>query len=210
MDILTFISSLIRDTATPAAALVALWIILSKTPKLSRLIKTIKFKDVEVNLREELEKAKDEAEILKSKTTANERAPETKQVSQFDEKIIKLANIDPKAAIFEIWKQLENSIIKLMQHNGLIRFTRPDKLIRWLGNQGKISASQVELFLRLKRIRNEVVHAFPDDPPNISMADVLEYKDLSSLLIDTLESIRSEDGYLDYPIPPAPTENVGP
>ncbi|NDY57291.1 hypothetical protein G3N56_11115 [Desulfovibrio sulfodismutans] len=210
MDTLTFISSIIRDVSTPAAALIALWILLSKMPHLARFIKTIKFKDIEVNLREEIAKAKDEAEILKSITSAENGPQETTKVSAFDEKIIKLANIDPKAAIFEIWKQLENSILKLMQHNGLIRFTRPDKFIRWLGSHEIISGSQVDLFLRLKKIRNEAVHAYPVDSPDISISDVLEYKELVALLIQTLESIQNKNEYLDYPIPPAPPENVGP
>lgn len=210
MDALTFIASIIRDVSTPAAALIALWIIFSRMPKLSKFINTIKFKDIEVNLRGEIEKAKDEAVILTSISPVKNESLTTEHVSEFDIKIIKLANIDPKTAIFEIWKHLESSIIRLMQHNGLIRFTRPDKFIRWLENHGKIAGSQVDLFLRLRRIRNEVVHALPDDPPNISISDVLEYKDLADLLIQTLESIQNEEGYLDYPIPPAPPDHSGP
>jgi hypothetical protein len=209
MDVLTFISSIIRDLSTPISALIALCILLGKAPALSKLFKSIKFKDIELNLREELEKAKNEALSIQSEETPESGTLQTEPVSEFDKKIIQLANIDPKAAIFELWKQLESSVIKLIQHNGLIRFTRPDKFIRWLGSQGKISDNEVDLFLRLKTIRNQVVHASMDDNPKITMLDVLEFKDLASLFIKRLESIKNEDGYLNYPIPPEPLENMG-
>lgn len=201
MDGLTFISSIIRDIATPVSALVALYFLLGKAPALSKVFKSIKFKDIELTLREEFEKAKEEAVSIQSNQAPEKADNKESPVSEFDQKIIQLANIDPKVAIFELWKRLENSVVKLIQHNGLMRFARPDKFVRWLGSQGKISSNEVELFLRLKNIRNQVVHAFPDDPPSITMADVLEYKDLVALFIKSLESIREEDGYLDYPVP---------
>lgn len=208
MDILAFISSLVHDLASPVAAIVGLIILLNNAPKIAKHIKSFRIKDIEVSLRENFEKAKTTADEILLALPGSPALIEDRNLSTEDKKIIELSKIDPEAAIFELWKQLEHALIRLIQHNGLVRFTRPDLFVIWLGKEKKISPNDVELFTRLRDIRNEVVRAWPDGPPKISLAGVLQYKDHVALLTQQLEAIKEEDLYLSYPIPALTHEQI--
>lgn len=203
MDIFSFISSLVEHLATPVAALVAFKILLNRAPQIARFVKSVRYKDVEINLRDEFEKAKEAAETIelsRPHTVAMINDANRLKIAQKD-KILRLAEIDTGVAIAEIWKKIEENIIGLMQHNGLMRFTRPDKLISWLASKDKISAAELELFHRLRQIRNAAVHG-GSNIPKMSLAEVIEFKEFADLFIERLERIRAEPGYLGYPIPP--------
>lgn len=200
MDTLSFISSLVEHLATPVTALIALKILLKRAPQISQFVKSIRYKDIEINLRDEFEKAKEAAGSIELSSPEGAILNTARLGFQENDKILQLAEIDPGIAIAEIWKNIEGTIIKLMQHNGLMRFTRPEKLIEWLESKNKVSQTEVELFLRLRKIRNAAVHSGPSTP-QISLAEVMEFKEFANVLIDRIEKIRMDPGYLDYPVP---------
>jgi len=210
MDILSFIANLVEHLATPVAALVALKILLSRAPQIGRFVKSVRYKDVEINLRDDFEKAKESAAAIElSKLQGDHNINSAPRLSmERNDKILQLASIDAGVAISEVWRQVEATVIQLMQHNGLMRFTRPDKLISWLASKDKISSAEVELFHRLRKIRNSVVHG-GTDTPKISLAEVIEFKEFADLFIDRIEMIRAEPGYLDYPVPPTRSGEMG-
>lgn len=210
MDILSFISSLVEHLVTPVAALVALKILLSSAPQIGRFVKSVRYKDIEIDLRDDFEKAKEAAETieLSKPQTENAISDATRLDIERKNKILQLADIDTGIAIAEVWRLVETKIINLMQHNGLMRYTRPDKLISWLASKAKISSAELELFLRLRKIRNVAVHGGANIP-KISLAEVIEFKEFADLFIDRIEKMIAEPGYLDYPIPPTRPGEMG-
>jgi hypothetical protein len=192
LDWLTFISNLIRDVAWPLVTLLALLVLLRRGPSIVRFVKAIKYKDFEVTMREDFIEARAEVERVKV-----EIAPNLMVSINPKDKVLQLAEIDPALAVIEIWKKLEAALIKLIQHHGLMRFTTPDRMVVHLGKLGKLSKSEVNLFRKLREIRNESVHAH--DKSRLTLAEVIEFKDFVDVLIQKFEKMMSEAGYIDIP-----------
>lgn len=205
MDTLTFISSLVRDLSTPISAIIILCIIVRKAPALTRYIKSIKYKDVTLDLKEYLELASNDANVIKINSNKN-IISESIDDKQYHNKIVELAKIDPNIAIYQLWKEVEISVIRLIQYNGLVRFTRPEIFVNWLCNEGKITKADQDLFFRLKSIRDRIDNTYADDVEKMTTSQVLLYNDLATLLIRRLEMLRDGEDFLDYPLPP-PTES---
>lgn len=161
-------------------------------PRLSQLVKSIRYKDTELTLRENLTAAREDATQIKLEGGA------TRGLNLVvTDKIFRLAAIDPAVAIIEIWKKLEAQLISLIQHNGLMRFATPAKFMERLAQLGKLSSSDLSLFRKPTEIRNESVHGYPGSSPTV--AEVVEFKDFVELLIEKLEKIKEEPGYIDVP-----------
>lgn len=202
MDVLTFISNLVSHLALPVTAIIALRMLLNRAHQIARFVKSVRYKDVEINLRDKFENAKAAVVTIESSKPSPEKL--TRRTTEFkaleNDKILHLAQIDSGVAISEIWKNVESTIIKLMQHNGLMRFTRPEMLVAWLESQGKLGSAEVQLFRKLREIRNTAVHGGSEVHP-ISLAEVVEFKEFSDVFIERIEEIRNESNYLNFPIP---------
>lgn len=191
MDSRTFIAALVGHLAWPIVTLALVSIALLKLPKLARFIKAIRFKDFEVTIREDFALARVEAERL---TVEQKNAAE---LSPTEEKVLRLAELDPSIAIIEVWRRLEQAIVRLIQHNGMMRFTTPARFMEYLASLGKLSDGDLMLFRKLRDIRNISVHAH--DRNMLSKGEVLEFSTFVALLTEKLEQIRQEPGYIDVP-----------
>ena len=188
MSALQFLATIVQALAWPALALFCFLFVVNRSSNLVRFVKSIRYGDIEITLQD----ARREVELLKSQRGVAS-APDLEP----DDKILRLAEIDPSVAIVEVWKKLEAKITQLIQHNGLIRFTNPDLFIRHLYKLEKISANELELFQRLRKIRNESVHARQRNAPTV--AEVIEYRDFVEAFCTRLDQIRKEPGYIDIP-----------
>lgn len=148
-----FIAALVGHLAWPVTTLIVLATILLRLRWLTGFIKGVKYKDLEVSMRDEFTEVRVLAESLEA-----ERGPATLPNAQPD-KIARLVEIDPSIAIIEIWRRLEQEIIKLIQHNGFMRFMSPVKFIEYLVKLGKLGERDLVLFRKLREIRNASVHA---------------------------------------------------
>lgn len=193
MDILTFISNLVRDLAWPTAALIGLFVAIGRGPNLVRFVKAIRYKDFEVTIRENFDEARAEAQRIQ---VAASDAPTSDLV--LPDKVLRLAEIDPALAVVDVWKKLEAEIIKLIQHNGMMRFTNAEKFVEELGRFGKLSKNEVQLFQKLRLIRNQSVHSHWGST-TLTLAEVVEFRDFAEILTKRLEQIRSEPGYITVP-----------
>lgn len=193
MDRLTFVASIVGHLAWPLTTLIIAAVVYFRLPKLVRFVKAIRYKDVEVTIREEFAQARSEAERL-----AIQQEPKPPSEAA-EEKALKLAEIDPSIAIIDIWRRLESEIVRLIQHNGLTRFTSPDRFMEYLVSLGKLSQGDILLYRRLRQIRNTSVHAH--NHASLSKAEVLEFSNFVELLIGKLNEIAQSPGYLPAPTP---------
>lgn len=193
MDWLTFISNLIRDLAWPAATLAAAVLIVRNATGLASFVKAIRFKDFELTIRENFIEARAEADQVRIETGAL-----TDQNTNVADKVLRLAKIDPSVALIEIWKKLERAVVSLIQHNGMMRFTSPEKFVRHLVKIGKLTQSDIALYDRLRQIRNASVHASSTFSP--TLAEVLEFNDFVEVLVRKFEEIKREPGYITVPV----------
>jgi hypothetical protein len=171
VNTLSFTASVIGSLAWPVTLLIFLVILLKNGPKLSRFVKSIRFKEFELTLRDDLEKAKNIAETIQVTLIASE---DSKERAASEDKVLALAQIDPGVAILKSWQKLEQKLTQLIQHNGLIRFTSNREFVQRLLQLNKITEADVALFDKLRSIRNTVVHAH-NDKRSMSVAEVVEY-----------------------------------
>lgn len=194
MDWLTFSSNVVDSLAWPIVSLILIYVLINKGSEISKIFKSIKYKDLEVSFRDELSKAKEISDNIKMSGRLLIR-PEGKAVDT--EEILKLADLDRSLAVFKIWQSLEAKVTQLIQHNGLVRFTNPTKFIDRLLQLGKIDNADVKLFNQLRTIRNEVVHLSPyGHEAKMTLAEVMEFKEFVDTFIARLETIRQEDDFV--------------
>ena len=195
MNLYAFIASLVSSLAWPVLVGIILLLLVRRSENLADLIhtvrkyvKTVKVGSIELTLQD----ARQDAEAI-----AVERGePLTAEVPASD-KLMQLAQLDPALAVVDIWKELEAEIIKLIQHNGMMRFTSPVHFMKVLADQKKITKSELMLYNHLRKIRNEAVHS--RDPMALTLAEVLEYRGLVSALIERFEKIMASPEYINLP-----------
>jgi hypothetical protein len=193
VDRLTFIATLVGYVAWPVTTLLLASLILPRLPKLAKFVKAVRYRDFEVTIREDFTQARSEAERL-----AIERNPISIEETS-EAKVLRLAEVDPSIAIIEVWRRLEREIVKLIQHNGLIRFTAPMKFMEHLARLGKLTQGDMLLFRKLRDIRNASVHA--PEGHSLSKGEVLEFSNFVDLLSAKLHEIKQNSGYIDLPGP---------
>lgn len=191
MEWLPPVIDLVGHIAWPATTLILFIVGLRRLPELARFIKTIRYKDIEITLRENFEAARPEAERLAIEYKGDESlTTPTEQATKFLE-------VGTSIAIIEVWLRLEREITKLIQHNGLMRFTTQLKFIEHLVKQNMLREGDLFLFRRLRNIRNSAVHA--SDENVISKAEVVEFSHFVDLLIAKLKDIKNKPGYINMP-----------
>lgn len=193
MDHATFIATLVGHLAWPLTVLVVIAVIVWRGHELAKIVRSVRYGDFEVTLQKDVAEARDAAERIRVQRRIEE--PETART----DKTRRLAEIDPSVAVIDEWRRLEHAIIRLIQHNGMMRFTTPPKFIDYLGSIGKLLSSEVALYNRLRSIRNSAVHLYFDQ--SLSTGEALEFGELVELLIGRIEEIRAEPGYITIPTP---------
>lgn len=161
---------------------VVIAILLLRVP-LSALLKTtkrVKYKDLEVEFNEEIQKISAEA------TKALPAPPDAKDVAEqrnVSIDLAELADIAPNAAVVESWRSLEaqaKALIKSRGHDLDYDVATPYKLIQNVLVRGKIIDKQSgRVFDDLRQLRNKVVHA---KEVELSPDQSKEYVELSTKL----------------------------
>lgn len=190
MDWLTFISKIMESLAWPIAVIIMVIILRLPLAQLVSLLRKLKYKGLELDFAEKLEKVETEAE----------RADLPRPVSIHPEKMIAGINADsrisirqlaitsPRAAIGEIWRQLESAISDALERKGIALPTQPRRLqtLLQLAQKKEILPPQIiPLIVDLRGLRNQAVH---EREFNLDVDQALEYIDLSERVILSLQS----------------------
>jgi hypothetical protein len=192
MDPLSFISSLVHDLVWPALAVAAFVVAYMRASHLARLIKSIRYGDLEITLHDQFSKAQVEAEAVREKLP-----PLEESLRPRDDQALNLAKIDPNVALMDTWQRLEGEITKIIQHEGYMRWVSPRKFVDHLHQLGLISHNEVTLFDTLRSIRNSVAHSIG---ASATIAQVVEYNDFIDSFVQRLQSIK--EPLKDFPLPP--------
>lgn len=175
---------------------------------IAKMVKTIRYKDFEVQIRDELEKAKEISDDIK----ADPNLPPLKDPTS-TEHVVELVKVDPGVAILRSWQRLETKISDLTLRvlgswematgSQIMRDSRtgefigrsrsPESVMKRLLQQENISSEDYELFRRLRTIRNEAVHFGSDDRRrSVTAAEAVEYDELIQTMIRRLDAIARD------------------
>lgn len=176
MDILTFISELIKAVAWPVTA-VALVVLLRKPiVELVPLLRRLKYKELELEFTQEISELKAEVAVI-----AQEKGEEAPSVSSTPSNLLNLVAFSTRAAIMEAWLEVESAAVSAASSfwgqspSDTLRNT--PKLGEYLLQCKIIDEKQLAVFNRLRQLRNKAAHA---QELNLSENDARSYVQLAS------------------------------
>jgi hypothetical protein len=151
MDWLQFFSSVISSIAWPAAVGGLAYLMRNPLANLLPLIRTLKYKDLQIDIGERLEAVKEQVGV-ESDTPAD---PPKEPPLSFKA----LAQADPRAAVLSAWIPVETELNEISEKLNLDIKRSPLLLIDALRKQGVVDSLTFETLDKLRRIRNSAVHA---------------------------------------------------
>jgi hypothetical protein len=182
MDLLTFITEITKSLVWPCLIVFILYKIrASDIQKILKLIKSVKYKDLEITFEQEVQAIELEAE-KKGLIT-----PETNKI--WGDELYTLAELHPDLAIIKAWKQVEDSIKKVFEEKlkSKIAYRIPYyKQIQLLLENDIITPDTASLIRDLSGLRNRAVHQVNHD---ISISHAQGFLELSAIVYKALKEL---------------------
>lgn len=189
MSWLEFIEKVISHVTWPGAAIAILLILRRHLSGIFVALKSLKLPGgVELELYDRFKELREQAEAAKLPI------PETAtQVDDEDRKFLRMAEDYPPAAIMQTWIELEKAIADTSAAYARPTHTatsRPRLLrdgLRDLREREVLDAATLEVIERLRRIRNDVVHAKKEA---VTPGEALEFQELAKAVTRRLQEIK--------------------
>ncbi len=170
MDILTFISNIVNSLAWPLTLVIAILILRKPLHELLPFIQKFKYKEIEIEFGEQIREVSEEL--------AENLAPtQTSLLSYSTENSVlaRLADISPRSAVLEAWRQVELAALDAankLSGNTFKNKTSTFQAIKFLEQQEKLDRSIINALRDLRGLRNQAAHA-----PELALTKetVLEY-----------------------------------
>ncbi|WP_145964094.1 hypothetical protein [Chromobacterium phragmitis] len=187
MDILTFITKLIEFTAWPIAAVALVTMLRTEIKSLLPYLKKIKAGPVEAEFEREIK------ELEAMAKAQHQLFPPPEGLTPERQLLLQLVQVNPRSAILEAWRGIEESAIRVIQNKALYvpekESHSPLAVIRVLNKENVLSAEDISLYHDLRTLKNQAAHA-QDFSPTTDAA--LSYIELASSLRRTLEVAQND------------------
>lgn len=183
MDWKAFIASTMGSLAWPVTVLAIIVLFHKEIRALFKRFKKIGAGGLQVELADEVDAARAEAEIVQS-----EQNSVAKSAAQLDSATIELARTSPAVAVLQSFKEVEGLLLA-------IRAQLPDnkphrnlnEVLGYLKGQGLISESVISLFQRLRKTTKAVSHAAED---SLTPGETFELIGQTRLLLEVLKAAQ--------------------
>lgn len=179
MDILTFITEIIKALAWPTAMIVLISLLKKPIIELVPLMKKLKYKELELEFSQEVMALKE-----KATETPILEVTKTKDLSLATSKALELVPFSTRAAIMEAWVELETAAVEvassLYSQSPTEAIRNIPKLAEYLHQVKIIDDKQLDIFQRLRQLRNKAAHA---EELHLSEEDAKAYIIMASDLI---------------------------
>ena len=177
MDWLTFCSKIAEVLAWPITLVVLVLFLRVEIKTLLSLLKRLKAGPLEAEFEREVKELRSEAEVRWPLiSTAPTVTPEK-------QKLLQLAQINPRSAILEAWQGIEFAAQRVVFDRALYVPPReamsPLAVVRALSKEQILNPEEVALYHELRALRNQAAHA-PDFSPTHESA--LNYIELAGRL----------------------------
>ena len=180
MDWLQFFSSIIGSIAWPAAVVVLACLMRNPLAKLIPLIRTLKYKDLQIDIGEQLNAVREQVDAESVvPAEASEEPP-----SSFKS----LAQENPRAAILSAWLPVEKELDELSNKNGLDRRLPPMGQLRDLYKKRVIDQLTYQTLNNLRRVRNTASHV---TSTNVDFDDAMNMAEMCQWAIGQLKHINA-------------------
>jgi len=156
MDWKQFFAAIITAIAWPSAMVIVVLSLKSPLTKLIPMVRSLKFKDLHIDLSEKLEAVKVELEA--QPTPDRPPLPYVPLPG-----VLELARIDPRASIISAWIEVERATIEMATKAGLVVSGQVITIANELHAKGYINELEFETFRSLRQVRNDAVHLTAKD-----------------------------------------------
>ncbi|MDH1696927.1 MULTISPECIES: hypothetical protein [unclassified Pseudomonas] len=181
MDWLQFISSIVASLAWPVAVITIVALLREPLGKVVPMIRSLKYKGLQIDVGRELEAAKVSAEHTDVQVECMEELEPTPVFRQ-------LASIEPRAAVLSAWSPVELALKDLSMKNGIYKLGMPVYTIHdSLHKAGILDDSLFEVISRLMRVRAQAVHIGP-----VSFDEAISTGELCEWTLAKLKSLGAE------------------
>jgi len=183
-----YVIKLVEALAWPVTIFGLVLIFRSELTRIMSRLTSFKYKDFEANFDKQLRMAEQQAEHIHLERALTEPPstdmPAPPQLTIHDQ-LIRIAEVSPRAAITEAWRNIETAAIEAAETAGveIPRRLPINHLVRELIQERIFSKEALPLFDGLRRLRNDAVHA-PEFV--IEQGEVERYVDLSLRLAHDL------------------------
>lgn len=161
-----YVVHIIDSIAWPAAVIWLGYLFRSDLRKLLGRVTSLKYKDVEASFEKELAAAEEEARKALPKkekplSLADEEPVYPPPYDERYERLLRIADESPRAALLEAWVEVEASLSEAAERNGIQNTRRisPRKVVLELINTGGYAKTLLPFFEDLRGLRNEAAHA---------------------------------------------------
>lgn len=182
MDWLTFVSKLIEVTAWPIASVLLVLLLRKEIRSLLPYVKKLKAGPVEAEFEREVEELQKETGAKAAPIPLPEGLTAERQI------LFQLVQVNPRSAILEAWRGIEEAAVRLVQEKGLYVSERDARsafaVIRAIGSASLLSPEDFALYHDLRALRNQAAHATEFAPTTDA---ALSYIGLASRLRGALE-----------------------
>jgi hypothetical protein len=186
VDLFAFIAKIVEALAWPVAAVVLVLLLRREIIGLAPYIRKLKAGPLEAEF---------EREVRELRTAMDRTASGGVSLAQPDWQVAseQLAQVNPRAAIFEAWRQTEIAAIRELQarqpnlSNEQVRSTR--EVLRLLGESGLATPEDVALLNQMRFLRNQAAHVESFQP---TYEAAMNFVQLGAHLMGRIASRRSE------------------
>jgi len=194
----TFITEIVKALVWPATILTIIALFKRPIATLLSEVGRLKWKGLEIEFEKDIKEiAKRADEVLPPQLVEVRAADEIKIsademsfiVSRAEnEKITRLAEISPPAAILEVWLDVESALREAASRHEVQVSPRTHvlSLARNLVDMGKLDQQTFEIFETLRDLRNKVVHARSTD---LTFSQAMEFGAIGSRLASKLRAL---------------------
>lgn len=152
-----YLIKILEITAWPFTACLIAFLFKSDIHSIVQRISTIKYKDVEATLSNNIHDAEKKSKNIKLKQ-------ETDSIGNYEleSRLMRILDISPKAAILEAWAEIEAEAFKRDFASGAqTKRVHPAMILEYIGENSRLSQKEKELLHELRNVRNRASH-LPD------------------------------------------------
>lgn len=167
VNALTFIAKLVEFLAWPFATVLVVLLLRKDIQRLLGLVRRLKAGPVEAEFeREVAELAKETSQALSlggpAMSSSVASSTEASKLTARKLELVKLAQVSPRAAILEAWRDVEAAALHLVDRRGLFvpEIDRSSSLaaIRAIAKTGTLDSEWVGRYHELRQLRNKAAH----------------------------------------------------
>lgn len=184
MDWLTFGVELTKAVAWPVTTVIVTVLFRRPLAELIPFLKSLKYKDLEVEFSRGVEEVKQEALVA-----IPQAAEMTDSGNKTNNSLAQLANVSPRSAVLEAWRAVESEAIACINRNNLapesMSLKGHSRIGHVLLHADVMNQDQFKVFHKLRELRNLAAHA---DDFTLGVEDAIDYTGSASRLADHLRA----------------------